>query len=164
MQSSKKALPRSLAPQPLTRLSVRLETALIFVLLLVGICGGLAAVVLPGSGTTERGALEGLAVGSMLVALVAWSRPSASDVARRPAGLLDHVGLPSTFDSLVANASDPTIVLDDSGTIRSVSPSLTSALGYTPETLVSVGIDHIVSPPDGALAPSAAYATGTADG
>ena len=148
MQSSKKALPRSLAPQPLTRLPVRLETALIFVLLLVGICGGIAAVVLPGSGTTERGALEGLAVGSMLVALVAWSRPSASDVARLPAGLLDHVGLPSTFDSLVANASDPTIVLDDSGTIRSVSPSLTSALGYTPETLVNVGIDHIVSPPD----------------
>jgi diguanylate cyclase (GGDEF)-like protein/PAS domain S-box-containing protein len=107
---------------------------------------GTAAVVLAlalGPSPVAMLAAGALGVTFGLVAVVAWL---GARLRRTQARLASQHGQGVLL--LVANAADPSLVLDGAGAIRFVSTSVTDILGYAAEDLVGVGIDAIVSPPD----------------
>ncbi len=114
------------------------------------------AAVVPGFGlllnaASEQGTqpLMGLALGSVLLALLAFARQAAST--RETVRVLTESSArlsEARFSALVQHSSDVITIVDPDGTIRYASPSMVSVLGHDPARLANTSLVALLHPED----------------
>ncbi len=114
------------------------------------------AAVLPGfclllKAATEHGAqpLLGLAIGSVVLAALAFARQAAStrETIRVMTESTARIS-EARFSALVQHSSDVITILDPDGTIRYASPSMAAVLGHDPARLANTSIVALLHPED----------------
>ncbi len=114
------------------------------------------AAVIPGFGLLLRAAHEqgtqplvGLAIGSVVLATLAFARQAAST--RETLRLLTESTArmsEARFSALVQHSSDVITIVDPDGTIRYASPSMASVLGHDPAKLANTSLVALLHPED----------------